>query len=60
MSEDTKAVLFWLTYLSIACVAFGFVATKALAAGVGAVVIGFIVAAAWPVSGLIWLGAWLA
>lgn len=60
MSEDTKSLLFWLTYIAVAFVVFGyFVATFAVKGPI-AVIFGMGVAAFWPASGLIWLGAWLA
>lgn len=60
---DTGDKLFYagMAYAAIALVVFGFVVkTMAAALQGGAVVLGFFVAAVWPASALIWLGAWLA
>ncbi|MCZ7855070.1 hypothetical protein O9X81_00410 [Agrobacterium salinitolerans] len=60
MSEDTKALLFWLTYIAVGFVVFGFLIAKTITYGPGTLIISGFVAAFWPASGLIWLGAWLA
>lgn len=60
MDTGTKVALFWLMYIAIAFVVFGFATVKMLSAGGAALIAGAFVAAAWPVSGLIWLGVWLA
>jgi len=60
MSEDTKALLFWLTYISVAFVAFGYFVATFISKGPIAIIFGMVVAGLWPASGLIWLGAWLA
>lgn len=59
-STDAKATLFWLTYIAVAFVVFGFTTAKFIAVGGGALLAGLFVAAFWPASGLIWLGVWLA
>lgn len=60
MSEDTKALLFWLTYIAVGFVVFGFTTAKMFSVGGGALIAGALVAAFWPAAGLIWLGVWLA
>lgn len=60
MSEDAKALLFWLTYVAVAFVALGYFVGTFAAKGPIAVIFGMVVAAFWPASGLIWLGVWLA
>lgn len=56
MSTDTKVALFWLTYIAVALVVFGFTTAKMFAVGGGALIVGAFVAAFWPAAGLIWLG----
>ncbi len=60
MSEDAKSCLFWLSYIAVALVVFGYFAATFISKGPIAIIFGMIVAGLWPASGLIWLGAWLA
>jgi hypothetical protein len=60
MSTDAKATLFWLTYIAVALVAYGYFVATFIAKGPISGIVGMGVAAFWPASGLIWLGVWLA
>lgn len=60
MSEDTKALLFWLTYIAVAFVVFGFATASMGVHSPVSLLMGMVVAAFWPAAGLIWLGVWLA
>jgi hypothetical protein len=59
--DRTAIVSIWI-YFIVAPIVFGFCAHTFLAASreFGAIVAAFFVAAVWPLSGLIWAGAWLA
>lgn len=60
MNTDTKVTLFWLSYVAVALVVFGYFVATFIAKGPVSLIMGMAVAAFWPASGLIWLGAWLA
>jgi len=60
MTKDDFFGLTLIAYAAVACVVFGFFVKTFIAAGPPAVAFGFVVAGLWPVSGLVWLGVWLA